>query len=165
MRPSKRLFAVIAAAVAVLGAGVALSQTPAQAYAAKAVRIIIGLPHGGTPDMLARGLSQELTRMWGQPVIVENRVGVGDILAATAVAKDMPECNGRIGVTGFCIGGNTAFLGVARYGADAAVSYYGTRIRTFLGARWTTSRSPSSCTSSNTIRPTPTRSATGSSKR
>ena len=49
-----------------------------------------------------------------------------------AAVKAMPECNGRIGVTGFCMGGNTAFLGAARYGADAAASYYGTRIHTFL---------------------------------
>jgi carboxymethylenebutenolidase len=46
--------------------------------------------------------------------------------------KSMPDCNGKIGVTGFCVGGNTAFLSVARLGADAATSYYGTRIHSFL---------------------------------
>jgi carboxymethylenebutenolidase len=43
-----------------------------------------------------------------------------------------PACNGKVAVTGFCAGGNTAFLGVARFGADAAASYYGTRLHTFL---------------------------------
>ena len=49
-----------------------------------------------------------------------------------AALRNMPECNGKIATTGFCAGGNTAFLGVARFGADAGVSYYGTRLHTFL---------------------------------
>ncbi len=49
-----------------------------------------------------------------------------------AAVSGLPECNGKVGVTGFCMGGSTAFLSVARWGADAAVSYYGTRIHTFL---------------------------------
>ena len=80
-------FASAALALAVLGAGAVVAQT----YPSKPVRIIIGLPPGGTPDMLARGVAQELTKTWGQPVIVENRVSVGDIVAATAVAKSVPD--------------------------------------------------------------------------
>jgi carboxymethylenebutenolidase len=50
-----------------------------------------------------------------------------------ASLKSMPDCNGKIAVTGFCVGGNTAYLGVTRLGGDAAASYYGTRLHTFLG--------------------------------
>ena len=54
------------------------------------------------------------------------------IRSALAAARAMPACNGRIAVIGYCLGGNLALLGVSRLGADAAVSYYGTRIHTFL---------------------------------
>lgn len=46
--------------------------------------------------------------------------------------KKMPECNGKTAVVGYCLGGNLAYMGVARFGADAAASYYGTRIHTLL---------------------------------
>jgi carboxymethylenebutenolidase len=54
------------------------------------------------------------------------------VKTSMAALKGMPECNGRLAVTGFCLGGNLAYLGVSRFGADAATSYYGTRIHTFL---------------------------------
>jgi carboxymethylenebutenolidase len=46
--------------------------------------------------------------------------------------KPMMACNGKVAVTGFCVGGNTAFIAAARFGADAAASYYGTRLHTLL---------------------------------
>jgi len=63
----------------------------AQGYPAKPVRMIIGLPPGGLVDTLARGTAHELTKVLGQPVIVENRPGATDAIAATAVAKSAPD--------------------------------------------------------------------------
>jgi carboxymethylenebutenolidase len=54
------------------------------------------------------------------------------IRSTLAAVKAMPACNGRTAVTGYCLGGNLAFIGVSRLGADAGISYYGTRIHTFL---------------------------------
>lgn len=45
--------------------------------------------------------------------------------------RSMPASNGKVAVTGFCVGGNTAFI-AATQGADAAASYYGTRLHTLL---------------------------------
>lgn len=52
--------------------------------------------------------------------------------SAMAHVKKMTECNGKVLVTGYCMGGNTAFLAVARLGADAAVAYYGTLLQDYL---------------------------------
>jgi tripartite-type tricarboxylate transporter receptor subunit TctC len=67
----------------------AFAQTPA--YPAKPVRIVIPVPPGGVQDLLARGLSQELTQRWGQSVVTENRPGAGGVSAADSVAKSAPD--------------------------------------------------------------------------
>ena len=56
-------------------------------YPAKAIKIIVPFPPGGTTDALARILSQRMTAAWGQPVLVENRPGAGSTLGADMVAK------------------------------------------------------------------------------
>lgn len=57
---------------------------------------------------------------------------IADIAAVIARLKSLPECNGRIGATGFCTGGTLAYLTAARLNIDAAVAYYGTQIHEFL---------------------------------
>ena len=59
--------------------------------------------------------------------VFDYAVGMKDVQAAVTRLRSRPECNGRVGVMGFCLGGTMAYLSVARTDADAAVSYYGTR--------------------------------------
>ncbi|MSQ53313.1 MAG: tripartite tricarboxylate transporter substrate binding protein [Betaproteobacteria bacterium] len=59
----------------------------AQSYPVKPVRIIIGVAAGGLSDNLARAIGGELSKVWGQSVLIENRVGASDIVAAEAVAR------------------------------------------------------------------------------
>jgi len=58
---------------------------------------------------------------------------VGDIAAAVATLRARPECTGKVGALGFCLGGKLAWLAAARAGVDAAVAYYGVGIETALG--------------------------------
>ena len=60
---------------------------PVASYPAKAIRIIVPFPPGGTTDALARILGQHMTASWGQPVLVENKPGAGATLGADMVAK------------------------------------------------------------------------------
>jgi tripartite-type tricarboxylate transporter receptor subunit TctC len=63
----------------------------AQSYPDHAVRLLIAFPAGGTIDTLGRILSQKLTEMWGQNVVVENRPGGGGNIGAAAAAKSAPD--------------------------------------------------------------------------
>ena len=67
------------------------AQAPAASFPAKPVRIVLPVPPGGLQDTLARGVTQELSRLWGQSVLVDNRPGAGGITAAEAVAKSAPD--------------------------------------------------------------------------
>jgi tripartite-type tricarboxylate transporter receptor subunit TctC len=53
----------------------------------KPVRILVGFPGGSTPDMAARTLAEPLSKVLGQPVIIENRPGASGNIAADQVAK------------------------------------------------------------------------------
>lgn len=72
-----------ASAATVLGA----PRLFAQDYPSGPVRIIVGFPPGGGTDALARVVSQKLTAMWNQQVIVETKAGVAGVLAADYVAQ------------------------------------------------------------------------------
>jgi tripartite-type tricarboxylate transporter receptor subunit TctC len=63
----------------------------AQAWPGRPVNLIVPFPAGGTTDVLARALGQELAKSLGQPVIVENRPGAGATLGADYVAKARPD--------------------------------------------------------------------------
>lgn len=63
---------------------------------------------------------------------IDHHKAMTDIAAVMSSLKSMPECNGKIGVTGFCTGGTLTYLAAARLDIDAAVAYYGTQIHEFL---------------------------------
>jgi tripartite-type tricarboxylate transporter receptor subunit TctC len=63
------------------------SAVAAQTYPSKQVKMIVPSAPGGVTDILARTVGQRLSDTWGQPVIVENRPGAGQIIGAEAVAK------------------------------------------------------------------------------
>lgn len=59
----------------------------AQGYPAKPVRYVVPFPAGASPDLIARLITERLSRMWGQQVLVENRSGAGGTLGAAFAAK------------------------------------------------------------------------------
>lgn len=66
-------------------------EAAAQPFPSKPISLIVPFPAGGTTDVLARALGQELAKSLGQPVIVENKPGAGATLGADFVAKAKPD--------------------------------------------------------------------------
>jgi tripartite-type tricarboxylate transporter receptor subunit TctC len=60
-------------------------------YPDKTIKIIVGFPAGGPPDLSARLLAEKLQAAMGAPVIVENVVGAGGNIAAARVVKSEPD--------------------------------------------------------------------------
>ena len=81
----------IAAALA-LGAGVSVAhaQVPAD-FPNRPLRLITLTTAGGTLDILARMIADDISRQWGQPMMVENRVGAGGNIGAEATARSAPD--------------------------------------------------------------------------
>ena len=60
---------------------------PEAPWPTKAVKLMVGFPAGSSPDLVARAMSEPLSKALGQPVIVENHPGAGGNIAADLVAK------------------------------------------------------------------------------
>ena len=59
--------------------------------------------------------------------------GAEDVAATITTLRDMPECTGKVGTVGFCLGGMMAYLSATRTDADASVGYYGVNIPDLIG--------------------------------
>ena len=71
-----------------LCAAPAAAQAP---YPNRAIKILVGIPPGGAPDVVARVVGQQLSESLGQPVVIENRPGANGNLAGEAAAKATPD--------------------------------------------------------------------------
>lgn len=66
----------------------ALGQVP---YPTKAVRLVVPYAPGGGTDAMARALAQRLSVLWSQPVVVDNKPGASESIAASTVANARPD--------------------------------------------------------------------------
>ena len=75
-------------------AAIVLAASPVQAqtsYPGKPIRLVVPFTPGGSTDILARAIGQELSKAWGQAVIIDNVSGAGGSVGADKVAKAMPD--------------------------------------------------------------------------
>jgi tripartite-type tricarboxylate transporter receptor subunit TctC len=80
-----------ALALALAGTTATSPVTAQPAWPSKAVKLLAGSPPGGPSDVIARLFAEQLQKRSGQPVVVENRPGAGNNLAAIATAKAEPD--------------------------------------------------------------------------
>src|SRR5258708_37009877 len=75
----------------VLASAFAWAQDPAPGYPARPIRVIVPFPAGGAAHALPRIVGERLAARWGQPVVVENRIGASGGIGAEAVARAGPH--------------------------------------------------------------------------
>ena len=88
---------------AALLAAIVCGSAGAQVYPQRPVRMIVGLPPGGSTDIMARMVSARLTERLGQQVVVDNRPGANGIIGIQLVASALPD-------------GHTLIMGAGSFG-------------------------------------------------
>jgi len=78
-------------AAAVLLAALACSDAVAQGYPQRPIRMVIGLPPGGSTDIVGRIVAGKLSERLGQQVVVDNRPGASGIIGITLVVNSQPD--------------------------------------------------------------------------
>ena len=86
---SKVWLAAVGACALMLGGSATM--TRADSYPSKPIQMVVGYAAGGSTDIIARIVGQQLSEALGQPVVIENRPGAGGSLAAAQVARSAPD--------------------------------------------------------------------------
>lgn len=74
--------------LALSAAGLALpALAQPKGFPNKPVRLVVPYAPGGGTDAMARALAQKLSALWSQPVVVENKPGASESIAASNVAR------------------------------------------------------------------------------
>ena len=89
MRQATRWFVRFFSALAIVTPMTTFAQ--GQDFPNRPVRMVVGYAPGGAVDIMARAMAQQLSGIWKQSVIVDNRPGASEFIAAENVAKAAPD--------------------------------------------------------------------------
>jgi tripartite-type tricarboxylate transporter receptor subunit TctC len=76
---------------ALCGLMMVISNTYADDYPTRPIRVMVGYAPGGAPDTVARFVGQRLTQVLKQSFVIENKPGAGGTLATNQIAKAVPD--------------------------------------------------------------------------
>jgi tripartite-type tricarboxylate transporter receptor subunit TctC len=87
-----RAILILACAAILAASAFAASSASAQSsYPSRQISFVVGFSAGGTTDIVARLIAEEMRKSLGQPIVIENKAGAGGNIGATIVAKAKPD--------------------------------------------------------------------------
>src|SRR2546421_1241081 len=105
----RNLVSLLAGATLAIWTAACWPQAGSSSFPTRPVRMVVGFPPGGGTDIIARLVAQKLGERWGQPVVVENKLGASGNIGAEAVAKSAPD-------------GHTLLMAFSSHASNAALS-------------------------------------------
>lgn len=84
-KTARRLF------LGALAACTLAAQAQAPAFPTRPIQLVVAAPAGGSSDALARMLADDMGRILGQPIVIDNRPGGSGVIAAELVARAQPD--------------------------------------------------------------------------
>jgi tripartite-type tricarboxylate transporter receptor subunit TctC len=82
---------IVQLAILFAGAAVTTTASAQTAYPEREIKIVVGFTAGGTTDVIARMIGQELSIRWGKPIVIDNRPGAAGNIGIDIVAKAKPD--------------------------------------------------------------------------
>lgn len=116
--PSERLWGIARAALAALALVAWLPAIASDTFPSRPVRVICGSPAGSSIDFMLRAMQDALGAELGQPIVIENRPGADQVLAARLVAAAAPDGYTLLVGTGTQFAVNPVTLANPGYDAD-----------------------------------------------
>jgi tripartite-type tricarboxylate transporter receptor subunit TctC len=91
---------VAATALAIVATLASAADSIAQDWPNRPLKLVVGFPAGGSPDLVGRLIGDKLSHRLGQPVVVENQPGAGGVTASDSVARAAPDGYTMVMLTG-----------------------------------------------------------------
>jgi tripartite-type tricarboxylate transporter receptor subunit TctC len=86
-----RRLALSAGIIAAVPAAALAQDDAAKNYPSRTVHVVVGFSPGGGNDIQARIVSQKLSELWHQPVVIDNKPGASAIIGTDFVARAAPD--------------------------------------------------------------------------
>lgn len=90
----------------------------AQGFPSKPITVVVGFPPGGGADTVTRIITEKMSHILGQAIIVDNRPGAGTTLASNQVVKSTPDGYTLLVTSGNIYGSDQMLFKNARYDGD-----------------------------------------------
>ncbi|MBW6399696.1 hypothetical protein KPL78_17685 [Roseomonas sp. HJA6] len=147
---------ILAGLTGALAAPALAARARAEAWPVDRVTIVTSLPAGSTVDLTTRVYADQLARMWGKPVIVDNRGGGNGVLACQMVARARPDGLTLLATSAMTHAANPSLYERPPYDAVAefdAVARYGASPFVVMATRKLNAESLAALTGALTARP------------